>query len=57
MSLTDFKHTGRIICYKVFLNLVLDSDTALSSTGYSVEKNVSEHSSNIKTEWLLQHEF
>jgi len=31
MSLTDLKHIGRIIYYKVFLNLVLASDTALSS--------------------------
>lgn len=38
MSLTDLKQTGRIISSKVFLTLGLDSDTALSSSGYSVGK-------------------
>lgn len=35
MSLTYLKQTGRIISSKVFLTLGLDSDTALSSSGYS----------------------
>lgn len=36
MSLIYLKQTGRIISSKVFLTLGLDSDTALSSSGYSV---------------------
>lgn len=36
MSLIYLKQTGRIISSEVFLTLGLDSDTALSSSGYSV---------------------
>lgn len=59
MSLIYLKQTGRIISSKVFLTLGLDSDTALSSSGYSVgggEKKVSKQSSNIDIERLLQQE-
>lgn len=60
MSLTYLKQTGRIISSKVFLTLGLDSDTALSSSGYSEggkkKKKVSKQSANIDIERLLQQE-